>query len=522
MNYTTFSLDNINLQKDYMLKKESLKELFMLYVILNNLDNATYLKYDLKYNNFEYEFTVNDKEVIEKNNSSLNPKYSIVFKSDEIIFGKVVFDKNIEHTEISKNLLKKIRSLLQKIFEFEKKVILRKNLLNIFIINHSSKDFANTLQSNLNLLLDSKIETIDNIKKIKEKLSLKDSKNIIIYTIEDTVQIQKDKDILKEYNEFIIVIGPNNHKISLTCGKLNISNYISYDDFSPELIKKIILNTKYSLVNKNKSNSKILALSGVSGGIGTTTFAMNIADIIAKEQHNQNVLYIDLSTTKAISNLFLTKNPIPEYTIIDLINTNEFNLEKNLKFGLEKIRENFYSINGIQKHIDVDLLQQNIFIEKLLDYIIKANEHFNYIIIDMGTADASLLKSTIFDFVNEIWIITELNIPHVSTLKTFFNLLKRAGLKEKISVIVNRENSLNQLSTTDFDSIMSSSINGEKLIYEKIPNDYKVLGKCVSHCELASQISENSLFIKKLKKLLIQKELISNKSGNFIKNLLRT
>ncbi|RXI43581.1 hypothetical protein CRU99_07050 [Malaciobacter mytili] len=524
MDYITFS-DNTNLQKDYTSKKESLKELFMLFVILNNLDKIAYLKYDSKYNNFEYEFTVNDKEVLEKDSSLLNSEYSIIFKNNEIIFGKIVFDKNIEDTQITNNLLQKIKTLLQKIFEIEKKVLSQNNLLNIFIINHNSKDFANNLQSNLNLLLNSEIEIIDSINSIKEKLSLKDSKNIIIYAIENDTQIQEDKNILKEYNEFIIVIGPNNHKISLTCGKLNISNYISYDDFSPELIKDIILNTKYTLVNKTKSNNKILALSGVSGGIGTTTFAMNIADIIAKEQHSKNVLYIDLSTTKAISNLFLTKNPIPEYTIIDLINTNEFNLEKNIKFGLEKIRENFYSINGIQKHIDIDLLQQDIFIEKLIDYILKANEHFNYIIIDIGTADASLLKSTIFDFANEIWIITELNIPHVSTLKTFFNLLKRAGLKEKISVIINRSNSLNQLSTADFDSIMSSSINGEKLIYEKFPNDYKVLGKCGSYCELASQIFENSVFIKKLKNLLIQKEFIkenfiSKESKNFIQNLL--
>ncbi len=57
-----------------------------------------------------------------------------------------------------------------------------------------------------------------------------------------------------------------------------------------------------------------------------------------------------------------------------------FNIEKNLDLGLVKIRENFYSINGIQKHIDKDLIEKDTFIEKLLDYLLKASEHFNYII----------------------------------------------------------------------------------------------------------------------------------------------
>jgi len=185
-----------------------------------------------------------------------------------------------------------------------------------------------------------------------------------------------------------------------------------------------------------------------------------------------------------------------------------FDIEKNLEYGLVKVRENFYAINGIQKHIDKDLLDKEEFIEKFLDYILKSSESFNYIIIDVGVADASPVKSTIYDLANEIWVLTELAIPHVSTLKTFYSLMKRAGLKDKMSFIVNRVNSLNEISMNDFDSIMSTSISDDVLEYEKIPNDYETLGKCWNYCELASQLSKNSIFVNQITKILKNREYI--------------
>lgn len=237
---------------------------------------------------------------------------------------------------------------------------------------------------------------------------------------------------------------------------------------------------------------------------------MNTADILARNNPNKNVLFIDLATTKAISNLFLSQNPIPSHTIIDLINFGDFDIKKNLEVGLVKVRENFYAINGIQKHIDRDLLEKDTFIEALLEYIIKASEHFNYIIIDVGIADASSLKSTIYDLVNEIWILTEMTLPHVTKLKTFYSLMKRAGLKDKVTFFVNRVNSLNEISTSDFDSIMNTSAKEEKLMYLKIPNDYATLGKCWNYCELASNVSKDSSFVKTLNEILLHKDYIES------------
>lgn len=509
MDYKSYQ-EYSNIQGALDIRRENVIEILQLFVLISNIEKLTFMKYDFKYNNFVYGFTIDGYNVIEDDINFINNKYSIILKDGDVVFGKITFNKKIWYRQVLKELLKKAKIGLRRIFEIEKDLLSQNTPLNIFIVTDKNTiKFANKLQTNLDILLNADITVIHDITKITEKLNLKNSKNIIIYTVQNHELIIDDEELLKTFNEFIIVIGPNDHNLSLTCGKLNIENYVSIDEFSPEHIKNLILETKYKLINKNKYDNKIIAISGVAGGIGATTVSMNTADVIARRNPNKNVLFIDLSLTKAISNLFLSQNPIPNQSIIDLINYGDFDIKKNLDIGLVKVRENFFAINGIQKHIDRDILEKDNFIEKLLDYILKASESFNYIVIDTGEADASAMKSTIYDLVNEIWILTEMTLPHVSKLKTFYSLMKRAGLKDKVTFIVNRVNSLNEISAADFDSIMNTSSKDEKLMYLKIPNDYQTLGKCWNYCELASSVSKDSPFIKTLSEILLNKEFIS-------------
>ncbi len=45
-------------------------------------------------------------------------------------------------------------------------------------------------------------------------------------------------------------------------------------------------------------------------------------------------------------------------------------------------------------------------------------------------------------------------------------------------------------------------------MYLKIPNDYITLGKCWNYCELASEVSKDSVFVKTLEEILLEKEYI--------------
>ena len=291
---------------------------------------------------------------------------------------------------------------------------------------------------------------------------------------------------------------------------LSILHYIPYDDYTKENLRKIILETKNTMLNKFHSTNNIISIAGISGGIGCTTIAMNMANILSKKMPQHNVLYIDLSHTKAVSNLFLEQNPLPEKAIIDLVNSDEFDLENNLENGLVKIKENFYAINGIQKHIDKEYLEKDIFIEKFLNYLELSSKYFNTIIIDAGVFEASNLKTTVYDISNEIELITEMNLPHISKLKTLYSLMKRAGLKEKISFIVNRFDAKSALSLNDVISILNITEDDKMIFKYKISNDYLTLGKCWNQCELASNTDEKSLFVEEITDFLFDKHIIKN------------
>jgi Flp pilus assembly CpaE family ATPase len=487
---------------------EHIFEMIELFNDLANTNGLSYFKYEYEYNDFFHQFTIDESG--SKTNKEIDSKkeYKILLRSKKTIYGYFLINKRFKYNDIIKKVLNKIIKYLAKEKEVQKRLFGNDIPFNIYLIHDEDLEvFSQNLKAGLEGLFNVDVTSDKSIEKYLEVFKSKETKHIIIFLIDNQKTIEEFEEKIRSLNELIIVIGPNDHHISMYCGKLGIENYISINEFKAENIKSIILNKRNTLLNKNKSGNKIIALSGISGGIGATTIAMNMSELISKNLPNKNILYIDLSNTKAISNLFLEKNPLPSKNIIDLINSNEFNIENNLENGLTKIRENFYCVTGIQKHIDKEFIEKDAFIEKLLEYISSSSDYFNFIIIDTGVADASNLRSTIYDIVNELWLVTEMTLPHISKLKTFYSLMKRAGLKDKISFVVNRYDSQNAISVSDVTSILNMN-NEDKIQFDsfKIPNDYKVLGKCWNYCELASEKYPDSLFIKKLSSILEDKK----------------
>lgn len=504
--------EEINKREFISQVKDNLQEQLELIASLGDIESLSYYKYNYEYNEFLYAYTIdNQGNFIDIDNVN-DTKYELLIKDDDITFGKIVIYKRLKGSVVLKKLFKKLRKNFKKLHEHEKGLFGNNDSFNIYIIHDDMlEEFAKNLSGGLKGLFNVDVYTDSSLQKNLTDIKSKDMKHILIYLVNSEEILQRDKEFIQKLNEVIIVIGPNDHELSMLSGKLGIQNYIPINQFKAEDVKEIVLKTRKRMLNKSKYDNKIIAFTGISGGIGTTTIAMNTANELSAHLPDKNVLFIDLASTKAISNLFLEKNPLPEKTILDLVNSAEFNITNNLEHGLVKVRENFYTITGIQKHIDKELLEQNVFIEKLLDYIMQSCEYFNFIIIDVGISDASNLKTTIYDLVNEIWMITEMNLPHIAKLKTFYNLMKRASLRDKVSFIVNRYDSENAISVVDVTSILNMS-KDEKIYFDfRIPNDYKTLGKCWNYCELASESYKDSIFVKSLEDILQQKEFFEEK-----------
>lgn len=512
--------ENLNVRKEIKYLNASIDEYFDLFLKATGLTFIEFYKYDYTYKNFTHEKTIGKRINHNETEISINDTFDIVLKTDGIVFGKLVVTRRLVFSDVLKSILKMIKEKFTLRHQKIKSITIDEPNLSIFIIDtDSSNGFAKRLQTDINLFFNANITITDNVYKVHDKLQDKETKNLLLYVSKDYTTIQKDEAILKSYNDYIIVFGPNDHNLSLLCGQLKIQHYIPIETYHQNDIKNLILSTKDILLNKFHAINNIISVSGISGGIGCTTIAMNMANILAKKIPQNNVLYIDLSNTKAISNLFLDRNPLPEKTILDLVNSDEFDINKNLDIGLVKVRENFYAINGIQKHIDKEYIEKDLFIEKFLNYLTKANEYFNVIIIDTGVFEASTLKTTIYDISNEIELITELNLPSVSKLKTLYSLMKRAGLKDKISFILNRYDSKNSLDNADALAILNITNEEENIFKYKISNDYMNLGKCWNNCELISNTGEETSLVHELINILEDKKILfGDKNKNKKKN----
>lgn len=497
-------------QREIEIQVENLEEILKYYVTVTGISELSFYEYDYKLNSFVYNSTVDElnKKVLPEAPDALGGfEYTLIIEEDDVTYGMIGFNDEPQTSLVATKIFDRIKSVLKKIFLLKKELISQDLRFDIFIItDEETTHFARNLKKNLDIILNAEISINNSIMPVLNQLKQKSRKSIIIYTVNDDKLLKHDENYLNT-NDFLVVIGPNDFDLLLFCGHMNVYQYLSIEDFIPEKVRKIITATKYEMQNKYENKNNIIGVAGIAGGVGTTTVAMNAADLLAKNCPDENILFIDLSKTKAISNLFLTQNPIPKKTIIDLMNSNKYDLEDNLDNGLEKVRENFYCINGIQKHIDSDYLEQNIFIEKLLEYISKMAEKFNYVIIDVGNANANKLSTTIYDIVNELWILTDMSLPHVSKLKTFFSLMKRAGLKDKLTFIVNRyDDSINSISISDVESILNTSVDDKVDFDFKIPHDYKTMGHCWNYCELASQNYSKSSFVEQLERILLSKE----------------
>lgn len=508
----------INEYNELEIRRDNLVEVLKFYVLFSNVTELSFFEYNYELNNYVYSFSVDTQD---KFNKSLEHKgiykndVSVILQENGTIYGKMSFDNKPGETEILSELFNKIIIILKKIFLLQKNLSSQDSMLDIFIItDKTSVNFSNQLEKNLDILLNANVSIETSVTSIVKQLKEKVRKSILIYVVENEELLDLDQEILSTLNEFILVIGPSDYNLPLFCGHLNVYKYLSKDDFLPEKIKIITEELQHKVQNKYINKNKIIAVSGISGGVGVTTVAMNMANLLSKRNSDKNVLYIDLSPTKAISNLFLEENPLPKKSIVDLVNSAEYDLEKNLENGLVKVKENFYSINGIQKHIDIDFIMQAAFIEKLLTYISKINDKFNFIIIDTGEANATALNTTIYDISNEIWILTEMSLPHISKLKTFFSLMKRAGLKEKLSFLVNRYDSINAISVSDVTSILNTTKEDNLNFDFKIPNDYAVLGHCWNYCELATNTFPKSVFVKILEDILHTKGFLKENTPN--------
>jgi len=276
MTLDTYQL-KITEQREIEILNENLVEVLKFYVLFSDIQKVSFFEFNYELSHYDYAYTVNskDKFIEEEHEHDMNhSKYSIILEKNDTIYGMITFDNEIGKTNINEELFEKIIIVLQKRFKVQKDLLSQDAALDIYIItDNNSQQFANKLSENLNIITNANIRLESSIISVAKQLNEKVTKSILIYTIDDDKLLKLDEELL-QVNEFLIVIGPSDYNLSLYCGHLDVFRYLSKENFLPEQLKNTILEIRHKVQNKNENKNNIVAISGISGGIGTTTIAM--------------------------------------------------------------------------------------------------------------------------------------------------------------------------------------------------------------------------------------------------------
>src|SRR5690242_386813 len=207
----------------------------------------------------------------------------------------------------------------------------------------------------------------------------------------------------------------------------------------------------------------IIALTGATGGVGTTSLAVNLGCSLAANPENSVVL-LDLDLCLGDADVFL--DTIPEYTISDVAqNINRLDLTL-LKRSLTKHDTGLYLLpRPVQledaRHITTDELTRVL-------ALLKAS--FTHVIIDTSKGFTPMDMHALAE-ADQVLLTTQLDLPCLRNVVRLMMSFKESGkFDERVKIVVNRVGYDNgQISLKKAQETIGREI------FWQIPNDYRVM-----------------------------------------------
>jgi pilus assembly protein CpaE len=217
--------------------------------------------------------------------------------------------------------------------------------------------------------------------------------------------------------------------------------------------------------SRTVSNS-IIAVAGSSGGVGTTSIAINLAVALAQNP-NRSVALIDMDLALGDADVFL--DMVPDYTLLDVAqNISRLDLTL-LRKSLTKHDTGVYLLPRPVQIEDAVSISKDDFRKVLA--LLKAS--FSHLVIDLSKSFSGL-DMVALEAANHIVMITQLDLPCLrNVVRLLASFEGHEGMSEKVKVVVNR---------TGLDKSHISTSKAEETIdreiFWRIPNNYAVISEC--------------------------------------------
>jgi pilus assembly protein CpaE len=208
---------------------------------------------------------------------------------------------------------------------------------------------------------------------------------------------------------------------------------------------------------------QIIAVTGATGGVGSTSVAVNLGCALAANQANSVVL-LDLDLCLGDADVFL--DTIPEYTLSDVAqNISRLDLTL-LKRSLTKHDTGLYLLpRPVQledaRHITTDELARVL-------GLLKAS--FTHVIIDTSKSFNELDMHALTN-ADQVLLVTQLDLPCLrNVVRLMLSFKETNKFDEKVKIVVNRVGY-----ETGQISLRKAQETIGREIFWQIPNDYRVM-----------------------------------------------
>lgn len=231
----------------------------------------------------------------------------------------------------------------------------------------------------------------------------------------------------------------------------------------------------------------MVGVTGHKGGVGATTIAINLA--VALAEQSERCVLVDLGRPFPDIGNFLDQDST--YDLGDVIHHLDALDHSFVKKIVQPYGNNLEILHGISDFKEQDSLHS----EGLGNLFTILRSLYRYVVVDLG----HLFDEVFFRVFREadlVLMLTELNVPNFRNLRKLWPMLKDWDpTRQKVKVVVNRQNKGNELGRRELEKIL-----GEPP-FAILPSDYNPLILAINQGVPLAKVSPRSKLYVSLKNL---------------------
>lgn len=263
----------------------------------------------------------------------------------------------------------------------------------------------------------------------------------------------------------LVVSSSSDGKLILRAMRAGAKEFLNQPVRVQDLLDSLerIADRRFGRGESKSRGSSVIAVAGATGGVGTTSLAVNLGCALAQDPKN-TVALVDLDLCLGDADVFL--DTIPDYTLVDVaqnVTRLDFTL---LKRSLTKHSSGLFLLPRPVQMEDMALVSP----EDLQRVIGLLKATFTHLVLDLSKS-YSPLDLVALEMSNHILLLTQLDLPclrNVVRLMMSFGAMK--DVAEKVKILVNRVG----LDTGNISLKKAQDTIGRE-IYWQLPNDYRAM-----------------------------------------------